>query len=172
MRLGDRIAMMRDGRIVQVATAQEMLTRPADDYVARFVRDVDRTRVLTASEVMSPAEITVTTADSPAQARETMRRNELSGVLVTEDARFAGALSVSAVTEAAENGAKTIAEAVDRNAARTAPDTLMADLFGSAASAPAPLAVVGKEDALLGQITREALLTVLSAGENEVRSHD
>ncbi|WP_020661850.1 betaine/proline/choline family ABC transporter ATP-binding protein [Amycolatopsis benzoatilytica] len=172
MRLGDRIAMMRDGRIVQVATAQEMLTSPADEYVARFVRDVDRTRVLTAAAVMAPAKITFTTADPPAQARETMRRNELTGVLVTENARFAGSVTLSAVTEAVESGADTIAGAVDRNAARTAPDTLMADLFGSAASALAPLAVVGKEDALLGQITGEALLTTLSGGEDEVRTHD
>ena len=49
MRLGDRIAMMRDGRIVQIGTAEQILTDPANDYVAQFVQDVDRTRVLTAA---------------------------------------------------------------------------------------------------------------------------
>ncbi|MFE7973394.1 glycine betaine/L-proline ABC transporter ATP-binding protein [Streptomyces shenzhenensis] len=52
MRLGDRIAVMRDGRIVQVGTAQEILVHPADDYVASFTKDVDRSRVLTAAAVM------------------------------------------------------------------------------------------------------------------------
>ena len=52
MRLGDRIAMMRDGRIVQIGTAEEILTDPANDYVAQFVQDVDRARVLTAGDVM------------------------------------------------------------------------------------------------------------------------
>ncbi|MFF4751318.1 quaternary amine ABC transporter ATP-binding protein [Streptomyces sp. NPDC002514] len=52
MRLGDRIAVMRDGRIVQIGTAQEILVRPADDYVASFTKDVDRSRVLTAAAVM------------------------------------------------------------------------------------------------------------------------
>ncbi|MCT9081224.1 quaternary amine ABC transporter ATP-binding protein [Streptomyces fulvoviolaceus] len=52
MRLGDRIAVMRDGRIVQIGTAEDILIRPADDYVASFTQDVDRSRVLTASAVM------------------------------------------------------------------------------------------------------------------------
>lgn len=52
MRLGDRIAVMRDGRIVQIGTAEDILVRPADDYVASFTQDVDRSRVLTAGAVM------------------------------------------------------------------------------------------------------------------------
>ncbi|MFD5101361.1 quaternary amine ABC transporter ATP-binding protein [Streptomyces albidochromogenes] len=56
MRLGDRIAVMRDGRIVQLGTAEDILVTPADDYVASFIQDVDRSRVLTAGAVMAPPE--------------------------------------------------------------------------------------------------------------------
>lgn len=63
MRLGDRIAVMRDGRIVQLGTAEDILVRPADDYVASFIQDVDRSRVLTASAVMTDG---ATPADCPA----------------------------------------------------------------------------------------------------------
>lgn len=52
MRLGDRIAVMRDGRIVQNGTAEDILVRPANDYVASFIQDVDRSRVLTAGSIM------------------------------------------------------------------------------------------------------------------------
>jgi glycine betaine/proline transport system ATP-binding protein len=52
MRLGDRIAVMHDGRIVQIGTAEDILTQPANDYVARFVQDVNRSRVLTARSIM------------------------------------------------------------------------------------------------------------------------
>ncbi|MFE0641800.1 glycine betaine/L-proline ABC transporter ATP-binding protein [Streptomyces sp. NPDC058877] len=55
MRLGDRIAVMRDGRIVQLGTSEDILVRPADDYVASFIQDVDRSRVLTAASVMTEA---------------------------------------------------------------------------------------------------------------------
>ncbi|MFF8276328.1 glycine betaine/L-proline ABC transporter ATP-binding protein [Streptomyces lateritius] len=56
MRLGDRIAVMRDGRIVQLGTAEDILIRPANDYVASFIQDVDRSRVLTAASVMTTPE--------------------------------------------------------------------------------------------------------------------
>jgi len=62
MRLGDRIAMMRDGRIDQIGTAAQIIDEPASDYVHRFVADVDRTRVLTASSVM---EETTEAGDGP-----------------------------------------------------------------------------------------------------------
>lgn len=55
MRIGDRIAMMRDGGIVQIGTSERILNAPADHYVAQFVEDVDRARVLTASSIMEPA---------------------------------------------------------------------------------------------------------------------
>ncbi|MEU7109227.1 glycine betaine/L-proline ABC transporter ATP-binding protein [Streptomyces sp. NPDC046215] len=56
MRLGDRIAVMRDGRIVQNGTAEDILVRPANDYVASFIQDVDRSRVLTAGSIMDAPE--------------------------------------------------------------------------------------------------------------------
>src|SRR5699024_12335856 len=59
MFLGDRIAVMRDGRIVQVGTPEEILTDPANDYVAQFVQDVDRARVLTAASVMEKSHLEV-----------------------------------------------------------------------------------------------------------------
>ncbi|WP_228992401.1 glycine betaine/L-proline ABC transporter ATP-binding protein [Streptomyces sp. DH8] len=55
MRLGDRIAVMRDGEIVQLGTAEDILVTPANDYVASFTQDVDRSRVLTASAIMAEA---------------------------------------------------------------------------------------------------------------------
>ncbi|MFF8787567.1 glycine betaine/L-proline ABC transporter ATP-binding protein [Streptomyces sp. NPDC015125] len=65
MRLGDRIAVMRDGRIVQIGSAEDILVTPANDYVASFTQDVDRTRVLTAGAIMSEVG-TVLGATTPA----------------------------------------------------------------------------------------------------------
>ena len=67
MFLGDRIAVMRDGRIVQIGTPEEILTDPANDYVAQFVQDVDRARVLTAASVMEPARAVVSALRRPAR---------------------------------------------------------------------------------------------------------
>ena len=52
IKLGDRIAIMKDGEVVQVGTSEEILTEPANDYVARFVENVDRSKIITASSLM------------------------------------------------------------------------------------------------------------------------
>ena len=56
LRLGDRIAIMRDGAIVQLGTPEELVGSPANDYVANFVRDIPRTHVLTLRWIMRDAE--------------------------------------------------------------------------------------------------------------------
>jgi glycine betaine/proline transport system ATP-binding protein len=55
IRLADRIAIMKDGWIIQVGTPEQLVTAPADDYVAEFTKDVPRAKVLSAASVMEPA---------------------------------------------------------------------------------------------------------------------
>jgi glycine betaine/proline transport system ATP-binding protein len=62
MRIGDRIAVMREGRMVRTGTPTEILTDPGDEYVARFLADVDRARVFTAADVMTPVSAGATAA--------------------------------------------------------------------------------------------------------------
>ncbi|MFD6185277.1 glycine betaine/L-proline ABC transporter ATP-binding protein [Streptomyces goshikiensis] len=71
MRLGDGIAVMRDGRVVQQGTAEDILMRPADDYVASFIQDVDRSRVLTADAVMEDPEPAADVCDCPTVSADT-----------------------------------------------------------------------------------------------------
>ncbi|MFJ6699578.1 glycine betaine/L-proline ABC transporter ATP-binding protein [Streptomyces sp. NPDC091272] len=63
MRLGDNIAVMRDGRIVQLGTAEDILVTPANEYVASFTQDVDRSRVLTAGAIMAEPHTAIGTKD-------------------------------------------------------------------------------------------------------------
>ncbi|GGS02345.1 glycine/betaine ABC transporter ATP-binding protein [Streptomyces aureoverticillatus] len=70
MRLGDRIAVMRDGRIVQIGTSEDILVTPANDYVAAFTQDVDRSRVLTAGAIMADPDEGFVRADAPATVTE------------------------------------------------------------------------------------------------------
>ena len=82
MRLGDRIAMMRDGRVEQVGTAEEILRDPASDYVSRFVADVDRTRVLTAGSIAEPPYAILGSDRSPRAAHKLLRENQPPWLLV------------------------------------------------------------------------------------------
>ncbi|MEU1004355.1 quaternary amine ABC transporter ATP-binding protein [Streptomyces tibetensis] len=90
MRLGDRIAVMRDGRIVQNGTAQDILLRPENDYVASFTQDVDRSRVLTAGELME----TSVTGDAPGCRCETATPDTPFTELCAISARLSHPVSV------------------------------------------------------------------------------
>ncbi|GAA2592516.1 glycine betaine/L-proline ABC transporter ATP-binding protein [Streptomyces axinellae] len=94
MRLGDRIAVMRDGRIVQIGTAEDILVRPATDYVASFIQDVDRSRVLTAGSIMEDAktddsavqdDASTVTAETPIAELFTPFSTSEDAMIVTDD---------------------------------------------------------------------------------------
>ena len=72
LKLGDRIAIMKDGAFVQVGSAEEMLSSPSDNYVRDFTRDVPRYKVLTARSAMSDQTLMVPTDSNPADVRAAM----------------------------------------------------------------------------------------------------
>ncbi|GGM36820.1 glycine betaine/L-proline ABC transporter ATP-binding protein [Promicromonospora citrea] len=162
MRIGDRIAMMRNGRIVQVGTAEEILTDPANDYVAQFVADVDRTRVLTASSVMEPPAATLKAEQGPRAAHKVMREHQVPALFVTgRDRTLRGYVTEDEVGRNLDRTDITTLLHPVPEAARVAPDTALADLFGPAAETPA-VAVVDDDGRLLGVVPRITLLAALS----------
>lgn len=105
MRVGDRITLLGEGRVAQAGTAAEILDHPADDYVRRFLGEVDRTRVLTAADVMGAATLAGAGAVAVAPGtplREVAARLRDSGrpVAVVEDGRPLGAVSAEIVLDA------------------------------------------------------------------------
>src|SRR5690606_25676706 len=87
LRLGDRIALMRDGSIVQIGTPEEILVNPANQYVEKFVEDVDRSKVLTAKHVMKRPETVNIDRHGPRVALERMRAEGISSILVVDSNR-------------------------------------------------------------------------------------
>ena len=162
MFLGDRIAVMRDGRIVQIGTPEDILTDPANDYVAQFVQDVDRTRVLTASSVMEPPAAAVPVTVGPRGALKTMRDMQISGLLVTGPGRTVlGAVKDRDVLRAIQKGVHDLGTLVDARVPTVSPDTSLSDLPELAITSGLPIAVVGDDDRLLGIVPRVLLLAAL-----------
>ncbi|HET9501678.1 MAG TPA: glycine betaine/L-proline ABC transporter ATP-binding protein [Marmoricola sp.] len=160
MRLGDRIAMMRNGRIVQIGTAEEILTDPANDYVAQFVADVDRTRVLTASSVMEPPVAVLGAEQGPRAAHKLMRESQQAGLYVTgRDRSLLGYVMEERV--AGHFDEKTVAAAVEPCTTVINADTPLADLFTPSAETRLPLPVVDEDKRLVGVIPRVTLLSAL-----------
>lgn len=173
MRLGDRIAVMRDGRIVQIGTAEEILTAPANDYVAQFVADVDRTRILTASSVMERPSGVVDVNAGPQVATRMLRATQASAVYVAgPDEKYLGTVSADAATTAVRDGGKSLQGIVSTEDVQTvAEDTPVAELFAPCATSRHPVAVVDDTGRLTGVVSQVALLNALgSLGvEDDVR---
>ncbi|WP_258937849.1 quaternary amine ABC transporter ATP-binding protein [Prauserella sediminis] len=165
MRLGDRIAVMRRGRIVQIGTAEAILTAPADPYVSEFVRDVDRARVLTARSVMDKPLHAVPSSASPDEALRLMRQQHVPTVLVVDAVGApAGAVQETDANEAVRNGRSTV-QSVQRPVTSVPADTAVSELF-TAASGPLPLAVVDERGTLIGVVHQSALLAALGEVEH------
>ncbi|NED95388.1 glycine betaine/L-proline ABC transporter ATP-binding protein [Phytoactinopolyspora alkaliphila] len=165
MRLGDRIAVMRDGRIVQIGTAEEVLNDPANDYVAQFVADVDRTRVLTAANVMEPAQYVVNAEAGPREAQHTMRERQASAAFAVgrRDRKLHGVVHDKDVVNAVKRGDQSIAAIIDPNVGSVHQDTYLADLFAPSAESPLPLAVIDDEKRLVGVVPRVTLLSAMAS---------
>lgn len=160
MMLGDAIAVMRDGWIVQQGSALDILERPANDYVASFIADVDRSRVITVETVMEDSLVTASADDPAHQALEILEKGDTSAVYVTEERsdRVVGVVDREALTERPDGRSTTLSAAMIEDFPRVTRDTVIGEVFGMAAESPLPIAVVDDEGNVLGVVSREALL--------------
>jgi glycine betaine/proline transport system ATP-binding protein len=162
MFLGDRIAVMRDGRIVQIGTPEDILTDPANDYVAQFVQDVDRARVLTAASVMEPARAVVPLTVGPRGALRSLRDLQTAALFVTgRDRKLLGWVRDRHVMRQVKANDTDLAAIVNAEFSKVGPDAALVDLFELAVESPLPIAVVDDADRLLGVIPRVTLLAAL-----------
>jgi len=162
LKLGNRIALMKDGRIIQVGTPEEILTAPADAYVAQFVAGVDMTRVLTAEGVMKPPEPTVWVESGPRVALKLMEEHGISSIFAVGKGKTLKGLIVVEDAVRAAKEKKSLAEILITGTPVAAPDTPVRDLIGTVATSQYPVAVVDACNRLRGVIIRGSLLGALA----------
>ncbi len=159
IKMGDNIAIMKDGEFVQVGTPEEVVARPADDYVRAFSEDVPRHKVLNASSIMIEDNVTVAPGEEVRVALQRMReRGRAAAFVVGPDGEYLGTLG-AADAEAAENG--TSVGAIAAGAAAVSPDTLVEALIEQAARSDVPLPVVDAARHLIGSVDRTAIMLAL-----------
>lgn len=168
LRIGDRIALMKDGAIVQIGTPEEILMNPANAYVERFVENVDLSKVLTAAHVMIRAE-TITMDRGPRVALQLMRDRSISNLYVVDKSRqLIGVVTAEDALAAIKSG-KTLGEIIIRDTPIVAPDVLLVELFDVVSSAKIPVAVIDERKRLVGIVIRGAVLAALT-GNNEAEA--
>ncbi|AEB29642.1 MAG: glycine betaine/L-proline ABC transporter ATP-binding protein [Carnobacterium sp.] len=167
LRIGDKIALMKDGSIVQIGSPEEILTNPANDYVEKFVEDVDRSKVLTAENIMQRPETLNIKNHGPRFALEQMRSEGISSILVVDSQRnLLGYITAEDASDARKNNITTIENILKKDIPTVTRTTSMNDIFSVIHDATTPVAVVD-DGKLVGIIVRGAVIAAL-AGESEV----
>ena len=162
LRIGDRIAIMADGQIMQIGTGEEILTNPANDFVREFVEDVDRSKVLTAQNIMTTPLTTNIDIDGPTVALNRMKKEEVSMLLAVDRKRhLKGSLTAEGARDARKQH-QALAEVIDKNVRKVTQETLITDIFPLIYDSPAPLAVVDDKDKLVGVIIKGRVIEALA----------
>jgi glycine betaine/proline transport system ATP-binding protein len=170
LRIGDRIAILRDGELIQLGKPADILLNPADDYVEKFVRDVNRARALTVETVMQPA-VNRISASNIDDAVAQMRSLKTDYAFCVDDGDFKGAFTLDRLTELAEEQGSECLSVVSEDALQAiSPDSPLEDIIPQTLSHDCPLPVVNDEGELTGQLSRENLMQVLAGTHKEDNS--
>ncbi|MGQ7273013.1 glycine betaine/L-proline ABC transporter ATP-binding protein ProV [Marinobacter sp. V034] len=163
MRIGDRIAIMEGGRVVQVGTPDEILKNPADDYVRSFFRGVNVSSVLTAADIARRKQVTVIEREGAGvtAALERLRQNERDfGYVVSPDQTYHGTVSMDSLLQTEREGGR-VSDALLPDVTPLNGRDSLTDIMGAVATAPCGLAVVDDAGYYLGVISRGVLLQAL-----------
>ncbi|KKE79200.1 glycine betaine/L-proline ABC transporter ATP-binding protein [Bacilli bacterium] len=167
LRLGDRIALMKDGSIVQIGTPEEILVHPANDYVEKFVEDVDKSKVLSAQHIMKRPETINVEKHGPRVALERMREEGLSSIFVVDGKRnLKGYITADDASGARKKDIRDVQQIIKTDMPTVNKDTALHDIFSIIYDSQVPVTVV-EEGKLVGVIVRGSVIAAL-AGEGEV----
>ncbi len=172
LKLGDRIAILRNGEVVQVGTPEDIITHPADDYVQAFVQDASPAKVLTAGSVMSDIPVITYAWEGPKTALTLMRgQKKRMGYVVDKNRKFLGVITAKELKRLLDDEVKhkSIPSSSIERVESVLPDVLLEDLFSVAPQNPYPIPVVDENNRLLGRISSDTIFDSISSngGDNE-----
>ena len=165
LRIGDRIALMKDGSIIQIGSPEQIMIEPANAFVEKFVEDVDLSKVLTASNVMKRPE-KINADRGPRVALEIMRKQGYSNIFVVDrKQRLLGALTAEQAKKAIDQGL-TIAEVMTVDIPVVSETTLLVDMMDEMATTTLPISVVDDEKRIKGIVIRGAMIGALAGNKD------
>lgn len=169
LKLGDRIAILGpDGRVRQIGTPEEILSSPADDYVERFVQNVDRTKVITASTIGRRATSITYPREDLAAAIRAMEKHDISSVFVTDhDRHLKGIVTIDDALALQKKKEKDIGTIIIDDVYTTTPTTPIADLLSTAIKTRYPIAILDDDGVFQGAVSRAAIIAEVGKNSDE-----
>jgi len=167
LRIGDRIALMKDGSIIQLGTPEQIMMKPANEFVEKFVEDVDLSKILTASHVMKRPE-KIGADRGPRVALEIMRKQGYSSIFVVDrKQKLLGALTAEQARLAIDQN-QSISEVMTTDIPTVAEDALLVDLMDAIATSNLPISVIDEENRIKGIVIRGAVIGALAGNKDSL----
>ncbi len=169
LKLGNNIAIMRDGEIIQTGKPEEVITAPSDAYVREFVQDASPAKVLSAENIMEQPNVLLYDWQGPRAAMHILRTSNLDeAFLVTRADKLVGLVTVERLIELFRNKGTSLRDAIEPDLPTCTADMVVEDLFPLVASTGYPLPVVNDKGKFLGEIhTSTILLSMIQEKEEE-----
>lgn len=160
-KLGDRVAVMKDGVVEQIGTPEEIIETPANDYISEFIKDIDRSKVLQAEHVMIKSSALVSLKDGLQVAVKEMQKNGISSVFVVNKHRqLQGIVTIDDAIDGIKEK-KTLTDIIREDIFTVTKDEYIQDIIPKALETKFPLAVVDEDQRLIGIILRVHVLSSL-----------
>ena len=169
IKLGDRIAIMKDGEVVQVGTPEEILTEPANDYVERFVENVGRGRIITASSIMKTKPVVARLKKEGPEAiiRKMREKNLFVLPVVGTDGQFLGEVSLKDVVNLRKQGIKEIDSVVTSEVPSVLESTTVEDMLTLLPKIKQVIPVVSDSNKLLGVVSPSSIIIEMTGKDQK-----
>ena len=167
LKMGERIVIMKDGKIVQIGSPEEIVVGPADEYVTEFVRDVPRSKVVPVRNIMKEPAVTLYSWQGPKVAIHEMREKDVQyAFLMDPGRRLRGVITLDEARQAAKNGVIRLSKMAKGNALQIGADQPIEEVMPLAAATDNPVAVIDEDERLIGEVPRTELLLGMAGKEN------
>jgi glycine betaine/proline transport system ATP-binding protein len=179
LKIGDRVAVMKDGYIVQTGTPEDILTNPADDYIRAFTQDVNRARVIKTGSITRQTVPVILGQDSVKAAWEQMQQHDLRQMyVVNRNAQPVGLVQKLSLQQAMQDGCDDIGTVMERDFPQVCATTSLEEIF-HLCQHDLPIAVTNQEGkfkgvveqsdvlASIGRLTAEASASSVTAAVSE-----
>ena len=168
--IGDRIAIMRDGEIIQIGTPKEIITQPADDFVKEFTQGISKTKVIDIEHVVSDPDVVFSSKDSHETVRAKMdRANTDYAIGIDPEAQYLGILSRDQL-DATLDSTITIDSLIDSSVLSVLPDTTLDEALNFLSDQNLPIPVVDEKNSFIGVATQPDLLKVVASDSQQTGS--
>ena len=166
-KIGDRVAVMKDGKVEQIGTPEEILAKPASNYISEFIRDIDRTKILQAENIMMKPFGLVSLKDGLNVATQVMRENGISSAFVTDRKRqLQGIVTIDQAIEGLRHK-QTLEEVMSTDVITVAPDEYVQDIIPYVLESKYPIVVTDEDKTIRGIILRVHVLASIISDSTE-----